>query len=111
MRRWRTSARTSRRTAGASSRAAASTSLDCRFAPRNVEVEVLPRELIEGVVLVTKDPWIDEHGFITVSIEFPRGVRGHELGHLLEQLRALGRVRELPRPVIELVEFRQIEAR
>src|SRR5215831_8709896 len=76
-----------------------------------VDVEVLPGMLLNRVVLVALDPWVDQHVFVPIDLEVPRRIRGDERRHLAEHLRALWAVGQAARGVVQLVELGKIEAR
>src|SRR6202521_299504 len=79
--------------------------------PRRVDVEVLPRMLPVGVLLVALHPWLQQRVLDGVYPEPPRAVCRDQLRHPAIDLVALGTVRQAPRRAIEIVVLWQRETR
>ena len=79
-----------------------------RFNAR-VDVEVRPWVLVDAAVLEADDPGIDRDVLVTIHVEHPRRVRGHQCRHFAEQLRARRAVGQAARRLVALVELRQVE--
>src|ERR1700674_18020 len=79
--------------------------------PRRIDVEVFPRMLPVGVLLVALHPRLQQRVLDRVHTEPPRVVRGDQLRHPAIDLVALGTVRQTPRRAIEIVVFWQRKTR